>query len=226
MTAISLKAEKRTVTGRKVKNLRRDGLLPANIYGKNEASQSLQLNVKDFEKTYKQAGETGLVELSIGGDVKHVLISNIHVNPVTDQFLHVDFRQVSLKEKVVANVPVEIVGEAQAEKDGIGTLVVQLNEVEVEALPLDLPESFNVDVSTLVEVDQAIYVKDLKYDKAKVEIKDDLEAIVAKIEPPQKEEVVEAPVVEEGAEGEVTPTPEGEAPSTEESTEADAQAQE
>lgn len=225
MTAISLKAEKRTVTGRKVKNLRREGLLPGNIYGKSEASQALQLNVKDFEKAYKQAGETGLVELSVAGDVKHVLISNIHVNPVTDEFLHVDFRQVSLKEKVLANVPVEIVGEAQAEKDGIGTLVVQLNEVEVEALPLDLPESFNVDVSGLVEVDQAIFVKDLKYDKQKVEIKADLEAIVAKIEPPQKEEVVEAPVVEEGTEGEAAPAPEGEA-SSEEATPADAPAEE
>lgn len=225
MTAINLKAEKRTVTGRKVKKLRREGLLPANVYGKNEASQALQLSVVEFEKAYKEAGETGLVELSVGGDTKHVLISNIHTNPVTDEYLHVDFRQVSLKEKVVANVPVEIVGEAQAEKDGIGTLVVQLNDVEVEALPLDLPESFKVDVGILVEVDQAIYVKDLKYDKAKVEIKNDLEAIVAKIEPPQKEEVVEVPV-EEGAEVEAgAETPEAEV-SAAESSEADAPAEE
>ena len=110
-----------------------------------------------------------------------------------------------------------MVGESPAEKQAVGTVVQYLNEIEVEALPTDLPEKFEVDTSTLSEVDQAIYVKDLKIDTAKIEILTTGDEIIVKVEPPQKEEVVEAPAPVEGevpVEGE--PTPEGEA-STEES---------
>jgi large subunit ribosomal protein L25 len=118
--------------------------------------------------------------------------------------IHVNFLQVDLKEKVEAEVPVELVGESPAEKQSLGTVVQYLNEIKVEALPTDLPEKFEVDTSELAEVDQAIYIKDLKYDKSKVEVKNDPEEIVVKVEPPQKEEVVEVtPVVAVGAEGAV-----------------------
>ena len=96
------------------------------------------------------------------------------------------------------NIPVELTGESPAEKQSIGTVVQYLNEIKVEALPADLPEKFTVDVSALSEVDQAIMVKDLKYDKSKVDIKTGAEEIVAKVEPPQKEEVIEAPAPVEG----------------------------
>jgi large subunit ribosomal protein L25 len=193
-----LKAEKRTLEGRKVKNLRKEGMLPGNVYGKKVKSQAVQVGLKDFQTTFKEIGETGLLTLTIGSEEKPVLIHNLQFNPVSDAPIHVDFLQVDLKEKVEADIPVEISGESPAEKEGIGTVVQYINELKVEALPADLPEKFEIDASTLAEVDQSILTKDIKYDKSKVEIKSDLEAIVAKVEPPQKEEVVEVPAPAEG----------------------------
>lgn len=205
-----LKAEKRTVEGRKVKKLRKEGYLPGNVFGKKIKSQSVQVNLKDFEKTYKEVGETGLLTLNVGSEDRPVLIHNLQLNPVTDDPIHVDFLQVDLKEEVEANIPIELVGESPAEKQALGTVVQYINEIKVEALPGDLPEKFEVDISTLLEVDQSIIVKDLKYDKSKVEIKDDVEAIVAKVEPPQKEEVVTPEVPEGEAVGEDATPAEGE----------------
>ncbi len=206
-----LKAEERKLTGRKVSTLRKQGLIPSNVYGKKIASQSLQISGDEFKKIYKEVGETGLLTLEIGKEEKPVLVNSIQVNAKTGDILHVNFFQVDLKVKVTANVPVEVIGEPEAEKQAIGTVVQYLNEVEVEALPADLIEKFEVDTTELAEVDQAIYVKDLKYDKSKIEVKSDPEAIIVKVEPPQKEEVVEVtPIVPVGAEGEVKP--EGETP--------------
>ena len=209
-----LEAEARKLTGRKVKTLRAAGLLPANIYGKKIDSLAVQVKLSDFKKIYEEVGETGLVTLKVQGakgkaQDRAVLVSNVQVHPVSDIPVHVDFRQVDLKEKVTAEVPVELTGEAPAEKGGIGTAVQYFDEIEVEALPLDLPEKFEIDISTLAEVDQAVFVKDLKYDKDKVAVKNDPEEIIVKVEPPQKEEVVAPPAEVVPAEGEV-PAPEGE----------------
>ncbi len=208
-----LKAEERKISGRKVKTLRTQGLLPGNVYGKKIKSLAVQVNKKEFEKVYKEVGETGLITLQVNKEELPVLVNNVQAHPVTDEPIHIDFRQVDLKIKVTAKVPVEVTGESPAEKQGIGTVVQYLKEVEIEALPADLLEKFEVDTSALAEVDQAIYVKDLKVDKSKIEIKTGGEEIVVKVEPPQKEEVVEVPIVPVGAEGEVptegTPAAEG-----------------
>ena len=206
MDKIILKANERKILGRKVKTLRKVGLLPGVVYGKGVKSASVCVALKAFQDAYKKAGETGIVELMIGSSKKPVLIHNIQLNPVSGEPIHADFLQVNLKEQVNATVPVEISGESPAEKSGLGTIVAQLNEIEVRALPLDLPEKFVVDVSKLIEVDQAIFVKDLDVDKLKVEIKTDLESIIVKVETPQKEEVIEQPK----AEGEAAPQTEGE----------------
>ena len=223
MSAIELKAEKRKITGRKVKALRREGVLPANVYGKKIKSEEVQVNAKEFKKVFKEAGETGLIELTLGTEKKPVLVHDVQLDSITDEPIHVDFMQVDLKQKVTATVQVEIEGESPAEKSGIGTVVKLLNEIEVEALPADLPEKFSVDATKLEEVDQVVRVSDLDYDKSKVEIKAEPDALVAKVEPPQKEEVVEAPAPVEGetpAEGEVPA--EGEA-GTEQKPEGEAQ---
>ena len=214
-----LKAESRTLKGRKVNKLRREGLIPANIFGKKIKSKAISVVLDEFNRVFKEAGETGLINLEIKGDDKKedraVLVSNVQMNPVTDIPVHVDFHQVDLKEKVTAEVPVELVNESPAEKQSLGTVVLYINEIEVEALPADLPEKFTIDMSKLEEVDQAVFVKDLDIDKTKVEVQIGAEEIVAKVEPPQKEEVVVEPVVAETTEeGEVkpeeTPSPEGE----------------
>lgn len=209
-----LNAEERKITGRKVKTLRAAGLIPANIFGKKIDSKAVQVKRHEFEEVYKEAGETGLIELTLSSEKRPVLVHDIQLNPKTDEVLHVDFLQVDLKEKVEAEVPVELTGESPAEKQSIGTVVQYVNEVKVEALPTDLPEKFEVDTTELTEVDQAVYIKDIKIDRTKVEIKNDPEEIVVKVEPPQKI-VEEAPPVP--AEGEVPAegaaaegTPEGE----------------
>lgn len=209
---ITLKSEKRDIFGRKVSRLRKAGKIPANIFGKKIESSAILIDNKEFAEVFEKAGETQIIDLS----GKPVLVSNVQVDPISGDYLHIDFRQVDLKEKIEAKVPVEVEGESPAEKQNLGTVVQQLHEIEVEALPADLPEKIMIDATLLTEVDQIVYVKDLKVSKD-VEIKTDLESIVVKVEPPQKEEVVEvAPVP---AEGEVAPEgekpAEGEAPKEE-----------
>ncbi len=218
-----LKAEKRKVVGRKVKNLRLADILPANIYGKKIDSLAVQVKKDELIKVYKEVGETGIVELDVDGAKKPVLIHKLQIDPQTDAPIHADFLQIDLKEKVTANIPVELTGESPAGKQSLVTVVLYINQIEVTALPTDLPEKFIVDAGALIEVNQAVHIKDLAFDKAKVEISADVETIVAKVEPPQKEEVVAPPVPAEGevplegavpAEGEVPaegaqPSPEG-----------------
>lgn len=208
MDKIVLKAQKRELQGRKVSQLRKQGVTPANLYGKGIKSVALQFDAKILEKILDEAGETQIIDLQLAGTGHPVLVSNVQIHPVSQDIVHVDFRQVNLKEKIEASVPVELEGESPAEKAG-NTVVVLIDEIQVEALPADLPEKFVIDATVLTEVDQTIFVKDLPYDKQKVEIKTDPELIVVKVEAPQKEVVIEAPVVET-PEGEVPPPAEGE----------------
>lgn len=211
MNKISITAEKRQELGRKVKRLRKAGKLPANLYGADIKSVSLTLDAKEFKTAYGKAGETSVVELTIGKDTYPVLIHNIQNDPIELTPIHVDFLKIDLKKKVTANIPLEIVGTAPAEKQGLGTLVSYIDEVEVEALPGDLVDKIEVNVEGLEQADQSLAIKDLKYDKNKITISNDPEEIVVKIEL-QKEEVVEvAPVAP--AEGETAPAEgEGEKP--------------
>ncbi len=200
---ITLKANIRKITGRKVKTLRKQGIVPANVYGKDVKSQMVEINSKEFREVYKKTGETGIIELTLGKETRPVLVHNLQVHPVTSELLHVDFLQVNLKEKVTAQIPVELVGESPAEKSGIGTAVLLVQELEVEALPGDMIPKFEIDATKLTEVEQSVKISDLKYDSKKIEVKADLETVVAKVEPPQKEEVIEvAPVADATVEGE------------------------
>src|SRR3990167_4982404 len=134
-SSYSLAAENRVVLGRKVKQLRRKGILPANITGKHIDSISVQLRLDEFNKVFSGAGETGLVSLELEGKLHPVLIHEIHWDPVYGIPLHADFLEVNLSEKVVATVPIEIIGESPAVQAEEGVLVQQMHEVEVEALP-------------------------------------------------------------------------------------------
>lgn len=217
MNKFIIKAETRELTGRKVKALRREGKLPANVYGRDVKSMAVTVDLKEFNKVFKEAGETGIVEIEVGKETKPTLIKNVQTDPVTDTAIHADFLQVDLKQKVTAQIPVEIIGESPAEKQGVGTVVLYMNEIEVEALPADLPDNFEIDATLLENVDDAVYVKDLKIDKTKIEIISEEEQIVVKVEPP-KEEKPEPEPVAEGEEVVEDETPaEG---VTEESTEA------
>ncbi len=158
----NLKVESRKVTGKKVKKLRREGILPANVYGKDMKSSSVQLPLKEFLAVYREVHETGLVDLALDGQVLPVLIHNVQIDPRTQTAVHADFFKVNLKEKIKAQVPVVAVGEAKAVSDKVGLLEQPVSELEVEALPTDLPEHIEVNVENLAQVDDQIVVSDVK----------------------------------------------------------------
>lgn len=212
MEQIPLAAQKRTILGRKVKQLRRDGLIPAHVFGHKIKTIHLQVKGTDFSKVFEKAGETGIIELTIDGltseskakvaEKKPVLVRGVQKHVVTGEPLHIDFYQVNLSEKVTVNVPVEIVGQSPAVDKKIGLLLTPLSEIEIEALPTDLPESIEVDISHLENIDDEIKVKDVKVDRTKIQILTDEEQVVAQIgELVTKEmEEVEAEIEAEQAE--------------------------
>lgn len=162
MKKYTLVGTKRDVLGRKVKKLRATGQIPASIFGKKVESSSVSIALDQFTKVYKDAGETGLVELTVGGSVRPVLIHHVQKDPVTSAILNIEFHQVDLKAKVHANVPLVTIGESPAVTQKKGVVLNILDEIEVEALPMDLPEKIEVDVSTLSEVNAEVKVSDLK----------------------------------------------------------------
>jgi large subunit ribosomal protein L25 len=135
------------------------------VYGKDIKSISITVAKDAFIKVYAEAGETGLVELTIGSNTKPVLIHTVQKGAVKGEILHVEFYQVNLKQKVKTNVPLEFTGEAPAVLQKVGVLLTLLDEVEVEALPTDLPEKLSVDVSKLDKVDAEVKVGDLSIPK-------------------------------------------------------------
>ncbi|HNT30394.1 MAG TPA: 50S ribosomal protein L25 [bacterium] len=188
-------------TSCKPHQLLQQGILPATVYGHAFPSQSLQLVEADFLPVFTKAGQTTLVDLQIGKDKKYpVLIHQYQKDPLTGRIKHVEFYHVKLTEKLKADVPVELVGTAPALKLG-GTLFHNLQEIEVECLPQDIPSVIEVDVSVLTEVEQGLTVKDLKLSD-KVHVLTDGNELVVKILPITEEKEEEA-VAAEGTQPEV-----------------------
>jgi large subunit ribosomal protein L25 len=185
-------AEERKILGKKVKQLRREGLMPANVYGKGLASQAVQVKLSDFQAVSKEVGATGVVELTVGDEKRPVLIKNLQMDYFNNLPLHADFYQVNLKEKVKSQVPIVLVGEARAVREKVGVLLQTISEIEIEALPDKLPEHIEVNVEGLGEIGAGITVEDLKVGEG-VEVLTDAAVIIARIAEPAKEEPVEAP---------------------------------
>ena len=226
MQKFILKADKRTVLGSKVKQLRRTGAIPANLFGKTIESQAIQVNGVEFNRVYKEAGETSLIYVKVEGEDKErpTLVTSVHFNPITGDKLHVDFHQVNLKEKVTANVPVEIIGESELVNSNEAVLSQSLNEIEIEALPTEIPESITFDISSLKAIGDHLLVSNAKV-SADVEIKTDPEQMVVSLQEPMKEEVIPVEEVPEDATGAETPA-EGEAVEGEKSAEGEAKPEE
>lgn len=215
----TLKVTPRTISGRAVKTLRRQGIVPGNLFGGKIKSQAIQLPLDSFLKIFAEVGETSIINLTVEGEktARPVLVSAVQIHPVTDLPLHVDFHEVDLTKKVKATIPVELEGVAPAVEDLGAVIVQQINELEVEALPTELPERIMVDVSGLKAIDDAVTIADLKLDRNKIEILVSPETIVVQAQEPQKEEelpAVETEVGEPGAEA-ATPAPETETPAAE-----------
>lgn len=164
-----LKVQKRTLLGKKSKQLRQAGQLPANIFGDVKESIAIQVSSKDFRKMYNEAGETSVVNLHLEGEstAHPVLVDSVEIDPMSGTYLHVSFRQVNLREKVVATIPVELVGELSVNS---AMTVVLREELDVEALPTDLPEAFTIDLGQFTEIGQEFTVAQLEFDRQKVEL--------------------------------------------------------
>ncbi len=210
-----LKVDERKLLGKKIKALRKDGILPGNVYGKDIKSTAVQVLKKDFDKVFKEVGETGLVDLELKGKTLPVLIHNIAID-YKRNILHADFYKVDLKEKIKAMVPIETIGEAKAVLEKIGILMQVLDEVEVEALPTELPEKIELNVENLANIDEQIVVGELKVADG-VQILTDPTQVVVKIgelvtKEAQEQAAEEAAKAEEAkAEGAAEAGEEGEA---------------
>ena len=188
---MELKSQKREILGKKVKSLRRGGIIPAVVYGGKEGAVPLELDLKEFSKLFKTAGETTLIKLLVGDSAKNVLIHDVSRNTMTDEITHVDFYEVNMDEKITTKVPLVFTGDALAVSDLGGILVKAMQELEVRALPADLPHEIEVNISALKTFDDNIAVKDIKLPK-NVEILENASASVASVAPPRSEAELEA----------------------------------
>lgn len=185
MDRLSLHADERTILGKKVKHLRKNGKLPAHVFGKNLDTEAVSVEKSDFLNIFQKVGETTLVDLKIGQKaVRPVLIREVQYNPVTGQPIHIDFYQVNLTQKVKVAVPLVLTGK-QPEVVHLGEAIVlqTINEVEVEALPTDLVEKIEVDISQLKVIDDAITVGHLQFDRSKLTVQVSDEEIIVKLAP-------------------------------------------
>jgi large subunit ribosomal protein L25 len=223
MEQIELTAEKRTIIGKRVKALRREGIIPALLYGPKTEPVPIQCDERELQRVLAWAGGTNLIALRIGdaGKPKMTLVSEVQRDSITNDLYHVDFYQVVMTEKVTAEVNIVFIGEPSAVQQSDVMLLQGADSVEVECLPGDLIHSIEVDISDL-EIDDTIYVKDLQVPD-NVAILTDGEELVVKVQyiyiPEEEEEVEEwlevAPeeveVIARGKEVEEEAEPTGEA---------------
>lgn len=195
-----LKAEPRDLTGKKVKQLRAHDRVPAVLYGHGIKSINLSLGRGELEKVYRKAGGSSVITIKMADGDHNALIHDVQQDPRTGRQIHVDLFQVRMDEKIKAEVPLVFEGESAAVREQDGVLVTNLNEVEVECLPGDLPSEITVSLESLATFEDSISVADLKVAEG-VEILNDAETNVAAVQPPKTEEQLEAELAEEEGEG-------------------------
>ena len=218
---MQLTATRRESAHRASRKLRPQGLVPAVIYGQGRAAQPVAIDAHALSRLLAHSGRTQLIDLVIDGGraPRKVLIKDVQLSPRRNTPLHVDFHQVSLREKIQVDVPLNFVGEAPGVKAGLGDLMQLSHALRVECLPAAIPESLEVDVTSLEDLDSAIRIADLAL-PANVVVVGDPEELVAKIQPSRVAAEVEeeevAAAAEEGAEVEATTEEGAEASSSEE----------
>lgn len=185
-------AESRTVFGKKVKDLREKGFVPAVVYGSTGQPTPLSVRSGELIKAYRQVGESGMIELDIkDSGKKSVLIHEISFDPIKSLPLHVDFHEVAADKTIKVHVPIAFTGESEAVKSLGGVLVKVMHEIEVEALPKDLPHEISIDLGMLRTFTDTISLQDIKSPRG-VEIIGEKDAFIAKVVPPRSEEELAA----------------------------------
>lgn len=206
MKHASLTAEPRAILGKKVAQLRRAGKLPANIYGQNAPSTAITLDAHDFGLVYRHILPTTIIDLRVSGQSRPVLLDKAAINPRSGQVIHVEFKQINMREKVHAAVTIVGVGKSEAIARG-DILMQALDSVDVRALPDEFPNSIEVDVSVLVDLHSAIHVRDLPIDRSRIEILTPGDELVFKLTAPHVRDgeattETAAPTTESSAAGE------------------------
>lgn len=190
--AFALTANRREVFGRKTKILRRTNRIPAVLYGHGVAAQPLEVDVIAFRRVYAQAKESSLVDLTVGtGQAVKVIIQDVQLDPLRGKFLHVDFHQVRMTEKIETEIALTYVGESPAVKEQAGILMKNFDAVKISALPGDLVKEIPVDISRLKTFEDAIHIRDLAVPPG-IKVLDPADEIVAKVAPPRSEAELEA----------------------------------
>jgi large subunit ribosomal protein L25 len=210
---VELTVAQRSVLGKKVKALRRKGITPANVYGHRVESQAVEVDSTTLAHTLKVLERNAILSLRIEGEkaVRPVIVREVRRDILNDKILHVDFYQVSLAEKMRADVPLVLVGKAPAVEDLGGILLQGLDSIAVEALPADIPPHIEIDISSLTTFDSSVHVRDLVIDP-KVHVLTEGDSVITSVAPPRKvaEAVVEEEeaAAEEGREEEAAPAAE------------------
>jgi large subunit ribosomal protein L25 len=206
----TLAAEPRDIVGKKVASLRRDGRLPAVVFGRGLDSTSVSVSTHDFELLRRRTGPNALVDLSVDGKTAQpVLIQSVQVHPVTRRPLHIDLFAVRMTEELTVDVPLVPTGVSPAVVDDGGTLLHSIESVRIRALPDHLPQSIEYSIESLVDFDAAIHVSDLAI-PSDATLLTDPDEVVAKVQAPRVE-IEEVPVAVEGEEGEAAEGEAGEA---------------
>ena len=192
MITLELKSKKREIFGKKTKSLINEGRIPAVVYGGKSSSLPVSVNSDEFNKVFKTAGETTLVKLFIDDEkFRNVLVYDIARDPVKGNVRHIDFYEVKMDEKIVKKVPVIFTGSSPAVVDLGGVLVKSMQELEIRALPSDLPHDISVDISLLKTFDDNILVRDIKLPN-NVETLENLQTSVAVVAAPRSDAEIEA----------------------------------
>ena len=188
---LQLNTEIRNIFGKKLKNSKKEGKIPAVVYGKGKESKPLFVNLNEFKKIWKNIEEATIVKLK-GGSSDEVLVYDTEKDPVRGEFIHVDFYALDVDKPITADVKIIYEGVSPAVKEKGGVLVKVLHTLEIEALPKDFPHEIKIDVSKLINIGDRIIVKDLVFGKSvKVNSKDDQIIVLAK--PHAEEKVDETP---------------------------------
>ena len=193
---LTLSAKIRKELGKKVKKIREKGIIPAILYGPKIKNIPLEVDLKEFEKVYQGAGESSLIQILVGQKKFLVLIHALEIDAISQKPIHIDFYQPKLDEEITATVPLVFEGQAPAVKDLGGTLVRNIHELEVKALPQNLPHEIKVDISKLKTFEDNILVKDLIIPKEVKILKTPQETIAFVSEPEKIEEELEKPIEE------------------------------
>lgn len=199
----TIQAVHRNILGKKVKRLREDGVLPGNIYGRGLPSIAIQIDSRDFRKVVLNVGIRSMFQLLVEGesDPRHVLVRQLARSGGTGDPIHVDFYQVDLDRPIQTTVAINLVGIAPAVSDLAGTLLQHLETVQVRCLPLDIPDSFEVDVSSLNTFEDSIKITDVNFPEG-VEILISEDTSIAGVQPPRVLEETVSETDEELVEGE------------------------